>query len=194
MSESDYSDEERQFRAGSTPNKPDGKNKLKLGEFHRNNISKKSRKPSLKKQLRDRMRLMERQGLPEEVKNAQASKAKELKDQLKKQKEAVRFETRYNKVKFIEKRKVVRKMEQLQRQIKAGLEVETAQKLLAQQQDFLTYINHYPPLWKYIALFPAEDSEEAKKQRTENMSKVLQMASVKQAIRDKDLERDLHED
>jgi hypothetical protein len=52
-------------------NSKDEKNKLRLGEFHRNNISKKkTRKPTLKKKLRDMKRLLERQGLPEEIKLA----------------------------------------------------------------------------------------------------------------------------
>ena len=51
-----------------------GKNTLKLGEFHRNNIGKKgARKPTLKKQIRDIERLIEREGIPEEIKNAKKS-------------------------------------------------------------------------------------------------------------------------
>jgi hypothetical protein len=56
MSDSDnFSDEERLMKRRGVRNKEDPKNKLKLGEFHRNNIAKKkTRKPSLKKQLRDK--------------------------------------------------------------------------------------------------------------------------------------------
>ena len=80
------------------------KNNLKLGQFHRNNVSKKKqRKPSVKKQLRDALRLAERQGLNPEIKQAKESEAKELKKSLKKQQEAVRFETKYKKIKFIGK-------------------------------------------------------------------------------------------
>lgn len=48
------------MRKRDEKNKDDPRNKLKLGEFHRNNIKKKNRKPSLKKKLRDAQRLMER--------------------------------------------------------------------------------------------------------------------------------------
>ena len=53
----------------------------------------------------------------------------------------------------------------------------------------MTYINHYPPLWKYISLFPSAEteSEESKKMREETLSKVLKMAEVKKVIRDKEL-------
>jgi len=47
----------------------DDRNKLRLGEFHRNASKKKTvRKPTLKKKLRDIQRLLEREGLPEEIK------------------------------------------------------------------------------------------------------------------------------
>lgn len=41
--------------------------------------------------------------------------SKTLKVNLKKQKEAVRFDLRYKKIKFVEKRKVIRKLEQLKK-------------------------------------------------------------------------------
>jgi hypothetical protein len=86
MSDSDdFSEEERLMKRRGVKNKEDPKNKLKLGEFHRNNISKKKiRKPSLKKQLRDKQRLMEREGLPEEIRSAKQAEAKDLKVKLKK--------------------------------------------------------------------------------------------------------------
>ena len=56
-----------------------------MGEFHRNNISKsrQNRKPTVKKQLRDVLRLLERPNLPEELKTAKMAEAKELKGSLK---------------------------------------------------------------------------------------------------------------
>ena len=52
------------MRKRDPKNKEDPKNKLKLGEFHRNNISKKTRKPCIKKKLRDALRMAERAGVP----------------------------------------------------------------------------------------------------------------------------------
>ena len=61
QSDGNFSEEEKLLRKRDARNKDDPKNKLRLGEFHRNNISKKQkRKPSLKKKLRDAKRLMER--------------------------------------------------------------------------------------------------------------------------------------
>lgn len=50
--------------------------------------------------MRDTQRLLERNGLPEQIKEAKQKEVKLLKKQLKKQKEAVRFELKYKKVKF----------------------------------------------------------------------------------------------
>lgn len=83
-SESDFSEEDRQMRKRDSRNTDDPKNKLKLGEFHRNNISKKKRKPSLKKKLRDALRMAERAGIPENIKSKKEEEAKELKKNLKK--------------------------------------------------------------------------------------------------------------
>lgn len=75
------------------------------------------RKPSLKKKLRDALRMAERKGMPEEIKQKKENEAKELKKGLKKQKEAVRFELKYKKVKFTEKRKVVRKLDKVEKKL-----------------------------------------------------------------------------
>jgi len=83
-SEDSFSEEERQMRKRDEKNKDDPRNKLKLGEFHRNNIKKKNRKPSLKKKLRDAQRMSERAGMPEEIKLAKEKEAKLLKKGLKK--------------------------------------------------------------------------------------------------------------
>jgi pantoate kinase len=99
-SESDFSEEDKLLRKRDPRNTDDPRNKLKLGEFHRNNISKKKRKPSLKKKLRDALRMAERVGLPEAIKSKKEEEAKELKKDLKRQKEALKFETRYKKIKF----------------------------------------------------------------------------------------------
>lgn len=177
-----------------------GKNTLKLGEFHRNNIGKKgTRKPTLKKQIRDIERLIEREGIPEEIKNAKKSQLRDLKKQLKKQKEALKFDLKYKKIKFGEKRKLIRNMEktkkalaeaELKNDANAKKECEATLKV---QNDQLTYINHFPVMWKYISLFPSVDTEESKKQREATMAKVLKMAEVKRQIKEKDLVEEAQE-
>ena len=63
-SEDSFSEEERQMRKRDEKNKDDPRNKLKLGEFHRNNIKKKNRKLSLTKNLRDTQLMRKRAGKP----------------------------------------------------------------------------------------------------------------------------------
>lgn len=73
----------------------------------------------------------------------------------------------------------------------------------------MIYINHFPPLWKYISIFPNEKdsngqsgqaaaheaSETYKKVFGDAMEKVLKMANVKRSIRDKELwEADNHDE
>ena len=47
--------------------------------------------------------MLEREGLPEEIKVKKQAELKEMKKQLVSQKEAVRFESRYKKIKFVGK-------------------------------------------------------------------------------------------
>ena len=62
----------------------------------------------------------------------------------------------------------------------------------------MTYINHYPTLWKYISIFPSEsetnliinNSPEFK----EALEKVLKTANLKKAIRDKEMWAADHQD
>ena len=53
---------------------------------------------------------MAKEGLPEAIKIKKLADLKELKKDQKSKKDAVKFELRYKKVKFIEKRKVIRKL------------------------------------------------------------------------------------
>ena len=95
------------------------KNKLRLGEFHRNAVFKqKKRKTTTKKQIRDIERLLDREGLPEEIRTAKKAELIQLKRQHKKQREAELFETKYKKIKFTEKRKVIRLLEQAKKNLK----------------------------------------------------------------------------
>ena len=53
-------------------------------------------------------RLLSRDGLPAELIKAKKEQLKELKKVSKKSKEAVKFELKYKKIKFTEKRKAIR--------------------------------------------------------------------------------------
>ena len=110
----------KQFKTGQVQD-TSGKNKLNLGAFHRNNLSKKKqKKPTMKKRVRDLERFLDREGVPEEIREAKKKELKELKKQSKKQKEALKFQMKYKKIKFTEKRKVIRLMEKVKKQITEG--------------------------------------------------------------------------
>lgn len=157
-------------------------------------MSKKKRKPTLKKQLRDAQRLAERMGLPSEIKEKKDQEIKSLKKNLKRQKEAQRFELKYKKIKFIEKRKVIRKLDQTNSLVEAA-ERQGDQKsiatLLAERDKLkndLLYINHYPVMQKYLSLFPPSgETPESRKLREETYAKILKTIKIKQEIRDKEL-------
>lgn len=87
----------------------------------------------------------------------------------------------------LEKRKVIRKLEKIEKLLDESPEDP---ELLGKKQkckDDLSYINHYPPLWKYLSLFPKEETPESKAIREETYQKVLKTVAAKQEIRDKEL-------
>ena len=99
------------FKGGANQDQS-GKNKLAFGEFHRyNRITKKVRKPTTRKAIRDIERLLSRDNLPAELIKAKKEQLKVLKKQSKKSREAVKFELKYKKIKFTEKRKIIRTLE-----------------------------------------------------------------------------------
>jgi hypothetical protein len=67
----------------------------------------------------------------------------------------------------LEKRKIIRKLEKVEKLL---TESPDQPELIAKKKtykDHLTYINHYPPLWKYLSLFPKEETPESKAVREE---------------------------
>ena len=85
---------------------------LKLGKNHRfiTKPKKEKRQPSIKKKMRDIERLVQREGLPEEIVNAKKKELRTLRKELHKKKEAVLFQSRYKKIRFIEKKKILRRL------------------------------------------------------------------------------------
>ena len=55
----------------------------------------------------------------------------------------------------------------------------------------LTYVNYFPATQKYISLFPKNDDEASKKRREQALQKVLQLAQVRQSIKERDLKEEL---
>lgn len=73
-----------------------------MGKFHRytNQYKGKKRTPTNKKKIRDLERLINKVGMPEEIKLAKKKELKEYKKLAKKKDEAELFELKYKKIKF----------------------------------------------------------------------------------------------
>ena len=187
-------DKKNSRKVGKVQDRDSTFNKLNLGQFHRNaSFKPRVRKVTTKKQIRDIERLLDREGLPEEMRTAKKAQLVELKKDAKKRREAELFESKYKKIKFTEKRKVIRMMEASKKSLKDNTSTDRdgEQAKLKVMQDQLTYINHFPVTQKYISLFPFKEDENSIKRRQEAMVKVLQLASHKNMVREKDLQEEL---
>lgn len=172
-------------------NVDDPNNRLNVNKFHKLVAKNKDRKPSSKKKLRDLQRFVDREGLPAEIKAAKIAEIKELKKQIKEKNEAQKFQLKYKKVKFIEKRKVIRHLQLVEKELRHSPD---SQELMKQKQDWqnkLTYIDNYPPTWKYISLFAKSGDPEKDKAtdqlRDDHMQKILKTIEIKAKIREKEL-------
>ncbi|KAI0740875.1 hypothetical protein C8Q76DRAFT_587656, partial [Earliella scabrosa] len=116
----------------------------------------------IKAALRQTRRLLAKDTLAADVRVATERRLKSLEADLAKAEQA-RLErtmaTRYHKIKFFERQKVVRKLVQAQKQLAAAVEKKERKKLEARVAELrvdLNYILHYPKTKKYISLFPPE--------------------------------------
>jgi hypothetical protein len=176
------SEDEEQTKRQRHPDNYDPNNKLKLSKFHRV-VIKKQRTSTNKKRIRDLERMLAKleTKMPADVKQAKLKELKELKKDEKSKREAEKFESRYKKIKFFEKKKIIRRLEQLEKQSDADVEEKKRYK------DYLIYVNNFPETKKYIALFPKEDSEKSKEKRDIMLAKILKIVDVKNKIREKEL-------
>ena len=122
-------------------NVDDVKNKIEMDEFHRVIKQKGSRTQTDKKKIRDIERLLSRQGLPDAIREKKLADLKQLKKELKSKNQAEKYEERYKKVKFIEKRKVIRKLENIEKSLNLNQDDQDLQKKKTDWQNKLIYIN-----------------------------------------------------
>lgn len=95
----------------------------------------------------------------------------------------------------VEKRKIIRKIDQTQKALQEASEPSQAaaqQESLQHLQDQLAYINNYPMHWKYISLFPtsskeADHEQTSKETQEEIFAKVMQIVRKKRDAKDKEL-------
>lgn len=115
----------------------------------------------VRKRVRGLERLLQRGGLPDDVRCAKEAELAALKGEAVKKRKVERerhFSKKYHGVKFIERRKVERRIAQLKRQLGAGSAAVEAE--LREAEHDLLYIRHFPRSKKYLALFPAEGADD----------------------------------
>ncbi|KAI5117981.1 hypothetical protein M0805_009198 [Coniferiporia weirii] len=126
----------------------------------------------LKSALRQTRRLLAKDNLDADVRVETERRLRSLEADLqtaeRKRKERA-IATRYHKIKFFERKKVLRKINQVKRELEACPEDGSASSKKASTQlenalfelrVDLNYITHYPKLEKYISLFPSSDGGE----------------------------------
>jgi hypothetical protein len=85
-----------------------------------------------------------------------------LKDKLKDYKDAIKFEARYKKVRFVERRKLERKLNHINKSIESEKDEEKLKELKKDKEkivDDINYVKYYPRTYKYYSLFPNKDSD-----------------------------------
>ena len=85
-----------------------------------------------------------------------------LKSKLKDYKDAIKFESRYKKIRFIERRKLERKLNHINKAIEKEKDETNKEKLKKEKEEIIediNYVKYYPRTYKYYSLFPNKDAE-----------------------------------
>jgi len=101
-----------------------------------------------------------------------------LKAKLKDYKDAIKFESRYKKVRFVERRKLERKLNHINKSIENEKDDDKLKELKKEKQDIvdnINYVKYYPKTYKYYSLFPNKDSD--------NQDMVKKREKMKQKIK-----------
>ena len=101
-----------------------------------------------------------------------------LKAKLKDYKDAIKFESRYKKVRFVERRKLERKLNHINKSIENEKDEDKLKELKKEKQDIvdnINYVKYYPKTYKYYSLFPNKDSD--------NQDMVKKREKMKQKIK-----------
>ena len=98
----------------------------------------------------------------ENKKNEKINFIKKLKEKIKDYKDAIKFSERYKKIRFIERRKLERKLNKLKKQIENEKNEEKLKDLkenLKNVENDINYVKYYPKTYKYYSLFPINDKD-----------------------------------
>ena len=105
---------------------------------------------------------LEKKFYSEEKRKQKVEFMMKLKAKLKDYEDALKFEERYKKVRFVERRKVERKMKSVKRRLQECNDDEERKQLLKEQEEIekdLNYVKYYPKTYKYYSLFPNKDKD-----------------------------------
>ncbi|CAE6497777.1 unnamed protein product [Rhizoctonia solani] len=139
----------------------------------------------VKSALRQTLRLLAKDNLAADVRIASERKLKSLEADLARaeiRKKERAIAVRYHKIKFFDKRKVTRRINQTKRALEAPdldkKERKKLQKKLLSHRVDLNYILNYPKLAKYIALYPSSESSDEQTDKLREERRLL----VRQAM------------
>eukprot|EP00730_Choanoeca_flexa_P006043 TRINITY_DN12071_c0_g3_i2.p1 TRINITY_DN12071_c0_g3~~TRINITY_DN12071_c0_g3_i2.p1 ORF type:complete len:262 (+),score=77.51 TRINITY_DN12071_c0_g3_i2:72-857(+) len=144
--------------------------------------------------IRDVQRLLSKDDLPETMRASQERKLAALKEQLGEEQQSKRerkMQQKYKMVKFMERRKIMRKRDALlKRLVKDGDDLPHAERIAMQQdidqrQRWLDYIEFYPRDAKYVSVLKPtnELSDKAAKRREELIHDVAEKIASGELVR-----------
>ncbi|KAM6502600.1 DUF2361 domain containing protein [Amanita muscaria] len=142
----------------------------------------------IKASIRQTKRLLSKDNLAADVRVKTERRLKSLESDLQRvelAKKERQFAVRYHKVKFFERQKVVRKINQTKKRMEASRSSEIKSALSELRVD-LNYILHYPKTKKYISLFPPEARKgETRPTAEESANSNAQKEEIRSWIREK---------
>lgn len=109
----------------------------------------------------------------EERKKQKTDFISRLKGKLKDYTDAIKFQSRYKKIRFVERRKLERKFTKINKEIKEEKDndaLKTKEELKNEIVRDLNYVKYYPMTYKYYSLFPLNDKD--KKEMVEKREKM----------------------
>jgi len=127
-----------------------------------------------------------------------------LKSKLKDYKDAIKFESRYKKIRFIERRKLERKLNHINKNIENEKDEKNKEKLKKEREEIIediNYVKYYPKTYKYYSLFPNQDAEnedmikkrEKMKQKIKIFLNNKKNKSSNKEIKEKDIDNNIED-
>lgn len=98
----------------------------------------------------------------EEKKKQKIEFLQKLKNKIKDYTDAKKFEARYKKVRFVERRKLERKLIKVRKEIEAEKDNNKLIELKEKENNIINdinYVKYYPKTYKYYSLFPNNDAD-----------------------------------